>query len=322
MPVEKKEDSFSEAMLLLDEGRGGEGLKMLLKSAEEEKNGYAFAMLGIMHMTGQFVEQNYALAAEYLEKGLDLGDPVCAFRLGTLMIMGKGTERNVKEGVRLCKASAAAEYPDAQASLAEMYFYGTIVPLSYTKSHYWASKAAKTENPYALNILGMIYSSGLGRCKKNEKKAMSYYLKAAGMGFADAMANAAGMYAKGLGCERDMEKALSLYEKAGEKGLPYTYDSLGRIYMEGNGTEADYKKAAEYFRKAAEREFAPSQHNLAEMYYNGKGVWFSDAKALELFRKAAAQDYPPSMIRLAGMLFRGEGCEKNFKEAASLYKKC
>ncbi len=108
---------------------------------------------------------------------------------------------------------------------------------------------AAQNSPYWLMVVGEMYRYGVGT-EKNEKKAFSYYEKAAALGDADGIVK------------------------------------VGRAWLNGIGVLTDYQKSLHFFEKAAEQDNSEAMILAAYQYENGKGVDVSFEKSLEWLTRA------------------------------------
>ena len=67
-----------------------------------------------------------------------------------------------------------------------MYRYGEGSEINYKKAYEWFKKAVDNNDAYSNYMLGDIYENGMGDIKQDNKKAQSYYKKAAELGYEDA----------------------------------------------------------------------------------------------------------------------------------------
>lgn len=106
------------------------------------------------------------------------------------------------------------------------------------------------------------------------------------------------MYRFGVGTEKNEKKAFSYYEKAAALGDADGIVKVGRAYMNGIDVPADYQKSMYYFEKAAEEDHAEAMVLTAYQYENGKGVKVDYEKALEWLARAQCS----CRLRLEGEL--------------------
>lgn len=91
-------------------------------------------------------------------------------------------------------------------------------------------------------------------------------------GDAEAQAQLAKCYFKGLGVTEDPAEAVVWYRRAAEQGHAQAQNNLGRCLLSGLGVPKDPVKAAVWLMKAAQQGLAGAQHGLASCYATGNGV--------------------------------------------------
>ena len=94
----------------------------------------------------------------------------------------------------------------------------------------------------AQSNLAWLYRNGAGT-KRNDSKAVHWYLLAAEQGDAYAQYNYAQMCEQGVGIGQSYELAAHWYEKAAMQGQANAQFSLGEMYLDGAGVEQDLVKA-------------------------------------------------------------------------------
>ncbi len=103
--------------------------------------------------------------------------------------------------------------------------------------------AADQDDPFAQNLLGLMYVQGLG-VQRNYQLALDWFSKAQVLGLPDAMANLAKMYADGLGVTKNDATALRYYRDAALSGFRPALSLMVKIYEKGGlGVAPDAEKA-------------------------------------------------------------------------------
>jgi TPR repeat protein len=120
-------------------------------------------------------------------------------------------------------------------------------------------------------------------------EASLWYLRAAGLGNAQAEQNLGFLYYNGFGVQQDYSQAAIWYKKAADQGLPVGESSIGWMYQNGLGVPRDYAEALRWNGKAAEKGDMNGEQNLGRLYLFGLGVPRDPAEARRLFGLAAAQ---------------------------------
>lgn len=74
------------------------------------------------------------------------------------------------------------------------------------------------------------------------------------------------------GVRRDNEKALHWFLKAADKGEPRSMELLGEIYARGAGVEKNYTKALEWLTLASRQKYSSAYNGIGYLYVKGYGV--------------------------------------------------
>ncbi len=119
--------------------------------------------------------------------------------------------------------------------------------------------------------VGMAYHEGAYMLPKDQKKALSYFRKAAVRGHVVAQLFMA------MGCmnynDDHNEEVMKWLQMAAEQGEPQALYNLAISYHRGDiGGQVDIPKSNEMFRKSAEAGYQPAYSRMAIIYYTGEGV--------------------------------------------------
>jgi len=148
-------------------------------------------------------------------------------------------------------------------------------------SHY----SQATKSPIGNFLVGLCHRSGIGTLK-DEKKAVTYYEKAASLGNATAFNSLGYCYANGLGVSKDERRAVTYYEKAASLDNASAFNNLGYHYENGLGVSKDEKRAVTYYEQAASLGSVVAFRNLGSCYEHGKGVNKDFGKAIAYYYRA------------------------------------
>lgn len=163
--------------------------------------------------------------------------------------------RSAKAEKQLCKL---AKKGDLQALEALNEYYETCVteaktPKEAFKIRQKALKAALIgaghNSPYWLILAGEMYRHGIGT-EKDEKKAFSYYEKAAALGDVDAIVKVGRAHLAGIGVPVDYQKSLHFFESAANQNNPEAMVLIAYQYENGKGVPIDYEKPMEWLARA------------------------------------------------------------------------
>ncbi|MCF8468618.1 MAG: hypothetical protein K9G33_14555 [Sneathiella sp.] len=141
---------------------------------------------------------------------------------------------------------------------------------------------------------------------KNYKLAFEEWLPLAKANDPAAMRNIGHMYRRGLGVPPDYLKAMTWYKRAATLGFDRAQANVAGLYLNGEGVKQSYAQAANWFAKAAQQGHVVSQYNLGLMFENGLGVKQDDAKAIGWFELAAKAGHPQAMEKVAELTARQE----------------
>lgn len=184
----------------------------------------------------------------------------------------------------------------------------------------WFKKAAEQGYIPAEYRLGKMYLDGNGVIQ-DFKQGYDWLLKAAEQGYAEAQFELGGMYNVGKGVPKDSAKAAIWFQKSAEQGNAEAQLLIGLMYRHGDGVPKNYVKAAIWFQKLAEQGDAFAQVLLGLMYKHGEGVPKDSAKAAIWLQKSAEQGDDTAQVSLGDLYKDGEGVPKNYVKAVELYKK-
>jgi len=171
-------------------------------------------------------------------------------------------------------------------------------------------KAALMGNTQALYALGWMYDNGDAGLVEDKAKALEYYRKAADLGDSYGIYGVAWMYDNGKGgVAEDKVKALEYYRKAATLGNVQALYAVGWMYDNGKGGVVEDKvQAFEYYKKAYDLGNIDAIYALGWMYENGKGGVAQDKiQALEYYKKAANLGNAQAFYALGYMYYNAQG---------------
>ena len=188
-----------------------------LRRAVDLGNADAMANLGIRHMHGTGVEQDFEKAAGLLQRAIE-GGSVGAYRvLAILHFHGQGVEKDVAKAIRLFRLGAAGGDPLAMLAVGNVYARGEGTPVDFEKAREWFAKAAAAGVAEGHHELGRLHEFGRGT-------------------------------------ETDMGAALGHYRRGAEAGHPDSLARVGFACFDGDGTKRDRADAVRWLTRAAAAE--------------------------------------------------------------------
>ena len=312
------------------------------------------------------LENKFDEAAELYQKAADEGDAYAMWRLANAYGNGDGVDWDEAKAIELLKQSAQAGCEEAKCDLAFAYMFdwsnigkdeekgkemleelikqtnNSTVLSRYAgllffgggpyeedqeKAMRFLKKVEDKDNPFYLDLMGAIYTSGADKIEVDAEKAIEYYTKAFENGRKYSAYRLQRIYAAGYGevkadktkriewlnrgiesnvtdCMVDMallsitedsayndmhnpQKAIDLLKRAARHGSGKAYYSMGNLYYEGKYLPKDDKKAYENWEKAVELKYYETASNLAYAYIEGVGCEKDESKGIELYTLAA-----------------------------------
>jgi len=152
----------------------------------------------------------------WLKLAAEGGHRVAMFDLARVLLEGKGTAINIKDGVAWMTKAAEADILQAQMSLAEMYAIGKYTAKNPAESLKWTLRIANkpTASVFYLAMAGDLFFEGKEGVPRNYPTARKYYERAAEKGDAHALEQLARMYEEGLGVGKSPARATEYRKKA------------------------------------------------------------------------------------------------------------
>ena len=230
----------------------------------------------------------------YLKQAAELGLlEAQAMYLGTLLLSedsDKDYTKEIKKCVEWIRAAAINGNPEGQEMLGEIYSGGLGVPENQETAVKWFRKAAMQGNDGAQYYLGECYYWGKG-VAQNNAEAIKWFQKAANQEHADAQYYLGECYYLGRGVAENDAKAVKWFQKAAEQGNADAQFQLGHCYLNGNGVLKDERKAAALYQEAANQGHAKAQYWLGDCYQLGQGIEKDFRKSIEWYKKSMDNGY-------------------------------
>lgn len=148
-------------------------------------------------------------------------------------------------------------------------------------------QASLREDALATFYLGDLYDSGRG-VQQLERKAITYYKKAAYLGHASARHILGRMYEIGIGVKSDQQEAIKWYRLAAHQDLVDAQLALADLLAH---TEANPSQATIWYKKAAEAGHAEAQFRMGQIYENTSDTETDWQTARYWYTKAADQHH-------------------------------
>jgi len=118
--------------------------------------------LGLRYISGNGVNQDYAVAAEWFRRAAEDGHSRAQYMLGIAYYTGRGVGRDARRAVPWFEKAAAAGNARAQFQLGDAYANGRGVGKEQAWAARWFAKAAMAGHEEAQYSLGAVLGAGLG----------------------------------------------------------------------------------------------------------------------------------------------------------------
>ncbi len=136
-------------------------------------------------------------------------------------------------------------------------------------------------------------------------KAYALYKPLAEAGDADAQNMLGYLYSEGLGARMDQKQAVKWYRLAAKQGQPSAQHNMGVMRLDGKYLRQDYIEAAKWFNAAARQGNAGAQFELSRMYFFGRGVPRNAGRGATWAGKAAVQGHEEALEWLKDLASKG-----------------
>ncbi|MFH1157697.1 MAG: hypothetical protein V1721_02250 [Pseudomonadota bacterium] len=232
------------------------------------------------------------------------GVPRSQLSLGHIFEAGTGgVSRDIDKAIGYYKQSVRGGLAGGAKRIGDLYRYGIGVPRNLDIAAQWYEMDASRGYKPAVDILGLIYLSGL-----QGKKAIALYEKAAARDVGEANAALGMIYLYGVGgVPSDIGKALKWYLKSADKGYPAGAIQAASILKDYE--PRDYGRA---LKLVSSFGTPVALNNKAFMYEHGLGVkeqeqiqGYVNPTAMELYKKAADMCYGRAMYNIGRLYETG-----------------
>jgi TPR repeat protein len=247
---------------------------------------------GAQYQIGLEAEQreDYREAFKWFQLAAKQGLNGAQVDLAYLYVTGFGTVKDLEQAVYWYSLAAAQGNQNAEYSLGICYLHGEGIEQNLALARKWISLAqSHGDGARSVNAMGLTYEIGP---ETDLNEALSWYNKAAEMGYNEAQFNVCRLTAQGLVSPADYKRSTDWCSTLAERGDPWGEYGLARMLEVGVGTQPDLKKAAEWYKKSAEQGNPAAQFELAALYSQGKGIQKDLVEAYKWATIAGAKKHP------------------------------
>ncbi len=251
-----------------------------LKTLPQEEHLYEFALanwrekaacaLAYCYEHGEGgLEQNFSEALRWYRISAERGNREHQWKVACWHFTGKTGRRNYASAKKWFKPFAEEGNVEAIFNIGMCHYnYDGCYnwDLYCGRSSDWFIKAAEMGYPQAMYMLAECYRYGFGGLKENKEEWRKWLIKAGRKGSADALEDLGFAYEHGYyGFEKDQKKALKCCAKGARLGNTYCQWRYG-LYLYIN--QDKYRAAIYWFKKAAEGGCEYSPYWLGSIYEN------------------------------------------------------
>ena len=184
--------------------------------------------LGRMLELGLGGEPNRQTAVGLYVAGSAKGSALAKNRLGVLHVQGLGVLQDYERGATLVCEAAEAGDMNGQFNCGSLLKEGKGIAKDEKKAVEWFGKAADSGHVGAKNLYAEALVQGV-HVEQNPVKAVQYYQQTAASGNATGLFSLALAFENGLGLEKDVEKAHAYFNLASALNHPLAAQARARV---------------------------------------------------------------------------------------------
>lgn len=297
----------------------------LCRAAAERNEPDAQHRLALAYLSGTGVEVDFGEANVWLRRAAGQNMAAAQFLLACAYpdTVGKGGVIAVTkaESDELLNAAALQGYSDAQYRkgmdmllLAPLGFGRDGQPAEAVEAVTWVLRAARNGHADAQHQMGLCYGLGRG-VRRDDVQSVGWYRAAAAQGHARGRNMLWKLLANDPRLQARPDEARTLLVADAESGDKEAEYYLGSWYAVGKGFDKDLKESTAWYLKSAEQGYGNAQHDLACHYAEGMGIGKDEKQATYWFRQAAENGLTDSQYNLGLRYARGLGTEQDIPAA-------
>ena len=257
-----------------------EGLVWLWKSVNSGC-GDALNFMGLLHVRGEWVEADEALATAFYRRAAEAGSLEGMFNYANSLHLGAGVAQDLELAEAWYRRAAEAGQPKAMAYLGYLITTGPDPRLEVGLQWYLA--AAEAGDPDGMFFSGIAFLTGRG-APRDPLRGERWIREAAGAGHPGAMSELGVILENAAG--RATEEAVGWYRRSAMADDRNGMFNFGLALLAGSGVGQDEVAGAEWVRRSAERGRVDAMRRYGELCLEGRGVPQDEAAANAWFERA------------------------------------
>ena len=292
-----------DALTAFREGRHAKAIE-LAKPLAEKGDPTALYILGYAYETGQGLEMSREKALENYRKSAALGNKDSTYRLSFILLASEDEAERTQAREAL-ETSSKDDPAVAGRILGEAYLRGLVSKEpDFDKTVFWWTKASDAGDVPSVLLLARLYEGQFGfPDKKDAKKSLDFYTKAAGLGNASAMVALGSRLLNGEEKIRNEKEGREWLKKAIEKKENSAYLALGDFE---ENVKKDAKAALASYERGRDAGQVDCMLRTADAYLEGKGTEKDVTRGMDVLESAAKAGSPVAHYRLAAKSLNAE----------------
>lgn len=211
--------TVKDGLAALEKQEFQKAAELFAKAVEAKEPDGAFYLGRMMEMGMMGQQANMASAIEAYKQGVSKGSALAKNRLGMLHLEGQGVLQDFEEGGKMVCESADAGDANGQFNCGLLTVEGRGVPKDPKRGIGLLEKAVAQDHIGAKNILAQAYLTGNG-VDKNDKKGLELFQQTASSGNPVGLFSLAQAYTLGVGVDKDLVKAHAYFNLAAARQHP------------------------------------------------------------------------------------------------------
>jgi len=167
-------------------------------------------------------------ARAWIDKAVAQNEPLALYMLGSMLLEGRGVQKDEAEGVKLVQRGAEGGEREAQYRLALLLGNGQGLAKDEVAAVSWLRRAAEQGYPEAQLLLGALLMQGRPGLTRDPRAGVNWLRRAARQDNVEAQYALGVAYAEGRGVARDMDEAVAWFTEAAKNGHAGAIEDLAR----------------------------------------------------------------------------------------------
>ncbi|KAI9203908.1 uncharacterized protein BJ171DRAFT_582679 [Polychytrium aggregatum] len=253
-------------------------------------------------LIGHGVDQSDADAFNHWQQVSNLSTdsvikPIATHMLGWMHYLGRGTQLDKQEGVKMIRDNRSDEFPLGEDECLAPYRWRVSSDSPTSRKFFQLCQLESNRDWLCRHLMAVCLFHGFGTTE-NRKNAAVIFEQLANDGHSDSQYWIGWCYYRGGGVSGNYKKAFEWFSKSVDQGNSYGQYMVGYCYYYGYGVAKDETKAVEWFRKSAVQGNRYGQNYLGHCYQNGEGVPENIDTAIFWYRKSAGQRWQDAINQL------------------------